>query len=66
MKVYSVGSSVFADKLEPNYYYGGKTDSIWTVKLIPIQVQYFESFLKQSKQLKGKCPLYLPWFTTIG
>jgi len=47
----------FASKLEPNYYYGTRTDSVWTLKLDSVKINTIYRFVDKAKQLeKSSCP----------
>ncbi|MBK9719033.1 MAG: hypothetical protein IPO85_16265 [Saprospiraceae bacterium] len=56
IKVYKLGDDVFADKIGPHYYYGTKTDSVWTVKLTKEKKKLCENFIKKAKSLPKECP----------
>jgi len=55
MEIYSNGSSIFAKKIEPNYYYGKSTDSTWLVELDSNKVEIIKEFLKTSKKMNERC-----------
>ncbi len=55
IEIYSDGSSIFAKKIEPNYYYGKSTDSTWLVELDSNKVELIREFLKMSKKMNKRC-----------
>lgn len=48
---------LIAKKIEPNYYYGIKTDSIWSTRLDSNKVNIIKAFLKKAEELNGECPI---------
>lgn len=56
IKVYKLGDDFFADNIAPFYYYGTKTDSVWTVKLTKEKKKLCENFIKKAKSLPNECP----------
>lgn len=57
MEIYSEGNTVFGKKIEPNYYYGAKTDSIWLVELDSAMMKTIREFIETSKRFIGDCPI---------
>ncbi|MCC7027925.1 MAG: hypothetical protein IT265_13260 [Saprospiraceae bacterium] len=56
IKIYKLGNNFFADNISPLYYYGTKTDSVWTVKLTKEKKKICENFIKKAKSLPKECP----------
>lgn len=46
-----------ARKIKPNYYYGVKTDSIWTVQLDSSQIAIIDKFILKAEELNGECQI---------
>ncbi len=44
-------------KIQPNYYYGTITDSIWTVIIDSNRLKIIKRFIEKAKELNGNCPI---------
>jgi len=56
IKVYSKADKYFADNISPFFYFGKKTDSVWTVELDQFKVSQCNKFLRKAKSLPKECP----------
>ena len=58
MSIINKEGNYYASKLEPNYYYGTNTDSIWTLKLDSSQIHTIYRFIEKAKELENnKCSI---------
>lgn len=55
IEIFTKENSIFAKKIEPNYYYGRLTDSTWLVELDSNKVEIINEFLKISKRINKSC-----------
>ncbi len=57
MLIIKKDSNYFANKLEPNYYYGTTTDSVWILKLDSTKINAIYRFVAKARQLgNSSCP----------
>lgn len=57
ISIMTENEQLIAKKIRPNYYYGTKTDSIWTVILDRNQLKIIEKFIQKAKEFNGDCPI---------
>jgi len=57
ISIQTESGQLIAKKNEPNYYYGTKTDSIWTVNLDNTKINAVKNFILKAKILNGECPI---------
>ena len=57
ISIYTESGQLIAKKIEPDYYYGTKTDSVWTVNLDSTKISVIKNFILIAKIFNGECPI---------
>jgi hypothetical protein len=57
ISILTENGNLIARKIKPNYYYGVKTDSIWTVHLDSNGIAVIDMFIHKAEELNGECPI---------
>jgi len=57
ISILTENGQLIAKKIRPNYYYGTKTDSIWTVIIDSNRLKIIKEFIQKAKELNGDCPI---------
>jgi hypothetical protein len=55
MSFFKVGQKIMAKKERPFYYYGSKTDSIWTIDIGASELQLINEFISRAETQKDTC-----------
>ncbi len=56
ISILTENGQLIVKKIQPNYYYGTKTDSIWTVIIDSNRLKIIKRFIQKAKELNGECP----------
>jgi len=57
ISILTENGQLIARKIKPNYYYGLKTDSIWTFYLDSNRIDIIDKFIRKAEVLNGECPI---------